>query len=96
MSEETSSDLRPRMVALEQTSSGYLARIVALELWQRSTEIASAKMEVQYSNMDKRFDDLTKKIDGVGNILARIMWIILTALLLAVVGFVVAGGLKII
>ncbi|MGO1164049.1 hypothetical protein ACTOV4_19230 [Brucella sp. C7-11G] len=44
--------------------------------------------------MDRRFDDLDKKIEKVSGILSKIMWLVISGLIMAFVAFVIGGGLK--
>ena len=59
------------------------------------SEIDDARKDGKWINVDKRFDDLDKKIGNISNILSKIMWIFITSIIVAGVAFIVAGGLKV-
>ena len=45
--------------------------------------------------MDKRFDDLDKKIEKVSGILSKIMWLFVSAMIWGFVAFIINGGLRV-
>lgn len=94
MPEET--DIRSRMNALEHLVTSLIARITTLEAWQRQSEIADARTDEKWKNVDRRFDDLANQIKNVSGVLTRIMWIVVGGILAAAVTFIVSGGLKMI
>nr|WP_236016227.1 hypothetical protein [Brucella endophytica] len=87
-------DLPSRMGAVELHLTSLLPRVTALEQWQRQSEIADARTDEKWKNVDKRFDDLDKKIEKVSGILSKIMWLIISGLITAFVVFLIGGGLK--
>lgn len=86
-------DLRVRVNALEHADAAIISRLNTLEQWQRSSEIAEARKDEKWINVDKRFDDLDKKIGNVSSILQRIMWIFIGSIVMAFVAFMVRGGM---
>lgn len=74
--------------------TGIVPRITTLEQWQRQSEIAGARTDEKWKNVDRRFDDLDKKIEKVSGILSKIMWLVISGLIMAFVAFVIGGGLK--
>ncbi|MGU3399133.1 hypothetical protein ACLBWS_05230 [Brucellaceae bacterium D45D] len=91
---ETENDLRTRVNTVEHQLTAVLPRIATLEQWQRQSEITGARTEEKWLNVDKRFDDLDKKIEKVSGILSKIMWLVISGLIMAFVAFVIGGGLK--
>ena len=89
---ENDFDLRSRVVSLEQQMTGLLPRIVVLEKFQVQSEIADARKDEQWKHMDNRFNDLEKKISGVSDTLAKVVWLIISALILGVISFMIKGG----
>ena len=89
---ENDFDLRSRVVNLEQQLTGMLPRVVVLEKFQVQSEIADARKDEQWKHMDNRFNDLEKKISGVSDTLAKVVWLIISALILGVVSFMIKGG----
>ncbi|WP_143850980.1 hypothetical protein [Brucella thiophenivorans] len=87
-------DLRSRLNALEHLVTSLIARITSLEAWQRQSEIADARTDEKWKNVDRRFDDLANQIKNVSGVLTRIMWIVVGGILAAAVTFIVSGGLK--
>ncbi|MDM8343807.1 hypothetical protein P8H26_00155 [Pseudochrobactrum sp. sp1633] len=63
-----------------------------LEQWQRQAELADARKDEQWKHMDNRFNDLEKKISGVSDTLAKVIWLIISVLILSVVSFMIRGG----
>ena len=88
-------DLRSRVVNLEQQLTGMLPRVVVLEKFQVQSEIADARKDEQWKHMDNRFNDLEKKISGVSDTLAKVVWLIISALILGVVSFMIKGGFSV-
>ncbi|MEJ5081039.1 hypothetical protein [Ochrobactrum sp. MYb379] len=91
---DTEADLRARMNAIEHILTGIVPRITTLEQWQRQSEIAGARTDEKWKNVDRRFDDLDKKIEKVSGILSKIMWLVISGLIMAFVAFLIGGGLK--
>lgn len=91
---DTEADLRARMSAMEHNLTGLVPRITTLELWQRQSEIADARTDEKWKSVDKRFDDLDSKIDKVSGVLTKIMWLVISGLIMALIAFIVNGGLK--
>ncbi|URQ76156.1 MAG: hypothetical protein NBV76_05195 [Candidatus Ochrobactrum gambitense] len=91
---DTENDLRSRVNAAEHQITSIIPRITALELWQRQSEIADARTDEKWKNVDNRFNDLDKKIDKVSGVLQKIMWLVISGLVMALVAFIVNGGLK--
>ncbi|TIS41441.1 MAG: hypothetical protein E5X01_08545 [Mesorhizobium sp.] len=84
-------------------TSDLRARVVALENWRVQRDIESARHDERWKHMDEKISDMGKqmedKIDGVdekvGKIssdLSRIMWLILSGIILAIIAFLVKGG----
>ncbi|KAB0539330.1 hypothetical protein HNQ68_001151 [Pseudochrobactrum saccharolyticum] len=92
---ENDVDLRSRVVNLEQQLTGILPRLVVLEKFQVQSEIADARKDEQWKHMDNRFNDLEKKISGVSDTLAKVVWLIISALILGVVSFMIKGGFNV-
>ncbi|MBX8802306.1 hypothetical protein HBA92_16280 [Ochrobactrum sp. MR28] len=88
-------DLRSRVVNLEQQLTGILPRLVVLEKFQVQSEIADARKDEQWKHMDNRFNDLEKKISGVSDTLAKVVWLIISALILGVISFMLKGGFNV-
>lgn len=91
---ETENDLRSRVNAAEHQLTALIPRITALEQWQRQVEIADARQDERWKQVDNRFNDLDKKIDKISGILSKLMWIVISGLGAALVAFVVNGGLR--
>lgn len=92
---ENDFDLRSRVVNLEQQLTSILPRLVVLEKFQVQSEIADARKDEQWKHMDNRFNDLEKKISGVSDTLAKVVWLIISALILGVVSFMIKGGFNV-
>lgn len=93
--EATNFDFRSRLVAMEQANATLSARVDALDRWQRQVEIADARADERWKNVDNRFNDLDKKIEKVNGVLTKIMWLFVSAMILGFVAFVINGGLRV-
>ncbi|GAA0614921.1 hypothetical protein [Paenochrobactrum glaciei] len=85
-------DLRSRIVGNEHQIAAMALRVTSLEQWQRQAELADARKDEQWKHMDNRFNDLEKKISGVSETLAKVVWLIISALILGVISFIIKGG----
>jgi hypothetical protein len=96
-------DLRTRVVSLEHQSTLHSQRIGELEKWQRLSDIADARKDEQFKNMDARFSSIDKKIDDlgksmgaktdeIGGTLKCVNRTILTGVILGVIAFLIKGG----
>ena len=72
--------------------TGMIPRVVVLEKFQVQSEISDARKDEQWKHMDNRFNDLEKKISGVSDTLAKVVWLIISALILGVISFMIKGG----
>lgn len=69
-------------------------RLISLEAWQRTIDIARAKEEVDRKHIDKRFDDIEEALDEIKQTakwLNRTVW---AGILLYIAQFVMNGGLQ--
>ncbi len=89
------SDLRTRVVSVEHGMTAFLARLDAIEKWQRQVEIADARADERWKHVDNRFNDLDKKIEKISGILSKLMWILLSGIGVGFVGFIISGGMKV-
>ncbi len=89
---ENDFDLRSRVVGNEHQMTAMALRVTSLEQWQRQAELADARKDEQWKHMDNRFNDLEKKISGVSDTLAKVVWLIISALILGVISFMIKGG----
>jgi hypothetical protein len=85
-------DLRTRVVSLEHQSTLHSQQIAELEKWQRLSDIADARKDEQFKNMDMRFTSIDKKIEAINATLSRIMWLVLGGIIMGAVGFMLKGG----
>lgn len=82
---EGGSDLRARLTAVERELIDHNQRINKAEEHRYKTDIEDAKKEVQWKGIESRLD----KIDG--NV-AKANWIVIGALIVAIVTFALKGG----
>lgn len=68
-------------------------RISALEDWRREVDISRAVENENRKHMDARFNVLEASISEIKDIFKRVQWMVVSAVVLAVVGFVIRGGL---
>lgn len=80
-------------MADENMDTGDLrARVVALENWRVQRDIEGARHDERWKHMDDKIGDVGKKVDKISSDLARIMWLILSSIILAIIAFMVKGG----
>lgn len=68
------------------------ARVVALENWRVQRDIESARHDEKWKHMDEKIDGVEKKVDKISSDISRVMWIIIAAILTAIIAFMVKGG----
>lgn len=86
------SDLRSRVVALEHQGQNQGQRLNTLESWRTQSDIADARKEEQWKGMNDKIDHVGKKVDKISGDLSRIMWLVITGIVMAIVAFMVKGG----
>ena len=79
-------DLRGRIVQMEHRLTELAPRIVAMEEWKNQKNVSDAKLEL---TMTVIVDDLKGIKSGIG----KILWAVGGAVLVAIVGFILSGGL---
>lgn len=79
-------DLRGRIVQMEHRITELQPRIVAMEEWKNQKNVSDAKLEL---TMTVIVDDLKGIKSGIG----KILWAVGGAVLVAIVGFILSGGL---
>lgn len=67
-------------------------RVITLEHWRISTDIASARAEEQRKHLDQRFDSLDKKISKIDDTTTWAVRLVVGAIILAIVSFALRGG----
>lgn len=92
MDDNMDGDLRTRVVGVEHTVAANNQRLTALEAWQRQQEIGEAKRGEQWVTLQRDMETITKSIGEVQGTLRWIGRTIIGAIILAIVGFLVAGG----
>jgi hypothetical protein len=88
-------DLRGRVVALEQGFATNGTRLTNLEAWQRQRDIDSARHDERWKRMDDKIDAVAKKVDEVSGNLKWIGKTVIGAIILAVVAFMISGGFRV-
>ena len=72
--------------------SGQEGRIQTLEVWRATEEAVRRERD---RHMDDRFDRLEEGTREVKGYLTRVVWILITAIFLALINFITQGGLEI-
>ena len=88
MTEDTSNDLRARLVAVEHGKQDHSTRLTQLEQWRMAVELANAVR-------DEQFKGVRKDISDIKTTLSRIVWLILTGLIGGFIAFVINGGMRV-
>lgn len=82
---ENDMDLRARTVALERQYGDLHGRTTELEKWQRKSEVDDARMDVRFTEMDK-------KLNAINQNLSRLMWMVISGLVGGMLAFLIKGG----
>ncbi|MBZ9981346.1 hypothetical protein LB521_09260 [Mesorhizobium sp. BR-1-1-8] len=69
------------------------ARVVALENWRVARDIESARHDEKWKHMDDKIDGVGKKVDKISSDLSRVVWLLLSGIILAILAFIVKGGM---
>lgn len=78
-------DLRSRMVQAEHRLSEYGGRLMAVEAWRSTKEVADARN-------DERMTALADDVKGIKSGIGRLFWIIVAAIAAVLVTFAMNGG----
>lgn len=89
---EMETDLRSRVVNLEHQGAARDQRISNLEAWRTQSDIADARKDEQFKNMDARFGRIEMDLTKINGTLAKIMWLVIAGIIMAMVTFMVKGG----
>lgn len=92
MADDMETDLRGRVVALEHQGQGHTRRLDDLEKWQRQSDLADARKEGEWHAMNDKIDGVGKKVDKISSDLSRVVWLLLSGIILGVVAFLIRGG----
>lgn len=90
--EMETSDLRARVVALEQTAIAREQRLLTVEDWQRKADVFNAKKEVAWEGLDQRFSRVEQSIEKINSNLTWIVRLVLGGIVMSVVAFLIRGG----
>ncbi|MDX3926729.1 MAG: hypothetical protein QHC90_13120 [Shinella sp.] len=85
-------DLRGRVVALEQKAIVSEQKMTMLEQWKAQMDILTARKDEQFNNVIAQIAGLDKKIDDLGGTLKWIGRTIIGGIILGAVGFALKGG----
>lgn len=85
-------DLRSRVVNLEHQGAARDQRITNLETWRTQSDIADARKDEQFKSMDARFGRIEADLTKINGTLAKIMWLVIGGIIMAMVTFMVKGG----
>ncbi|MEJ5019327.1 hemolysin XhlA family protein [Ochrobactrum vermis] len=84
---EENADLRTRVVTLEHGQTAIQQRVSDLEKYRQTNEIADAKMET-------RVEAMNEKLSAISSNTTWIIRLVIGGFLLAIIAFIVSGGLK--
>ena len=87
------SDLRARVVQLEQASAG--ARLTALEAWRQQLAVEDATRQGQWSNMKEKLDGVSSSVNEVKATLTWLNRILIGGIVLGIVGYMMRGGFNV-
>ena len=87
-------EVQNKLIALEQQHSNKEARLVLLETWTRQADLTEVRRAEQFKAMDDRFNRLETQLSKVVDTLSRIMWLVISGIIMAFVAFMISGGLS--
>ena len=87
-------EIQNKLIALEQSHISKEARIVFLESWTRNADLTEVRRAEQFKAMDERFNRLELQLSKVVDTLSRIMWLVISGIIMAFVAFMISGGLS--
>ena len=82
------SELRSRMRDVEKTIVQHGERLNTVDTWQRNADVASARR-------DEQFTAIKEDLKSIKSNLSKIVWLILGAIVAAVMAFLIRGGLHV-
>lgn len=62
--------------------------------WRNALSTAQAVDQERRKHMDKRFDALEERMDRLDGHLTKLVWLIITSIVVAFMTFVIGGGLN--
>ena len=71
------------------------SRISSLEKWRSEMMVSQARAEEQRKSQSVLMGRIEKKVDKIDSHLSRLGWLVISGFVLALIGFVVKGGLVI-
>lgn len=83
-----------RIAAIEHQMSSHDQRIQALEKSSASQATDAAVRKLRDEHIDKRFDKIEESNSEIKGYLLKIVWMIVGAVILALMGFITSGGLS--
>ncbi len=79
-----------------EMESDLRARVVALEQWKMQKDVETARHDERWqameSRIDTRFAGLERSVSDIQNSLSRINWLIIGGIIAGFVGFLIKGG----
>lgn len=69
------------------------SRVTDLEKWKNEVSTQLAVRKERDSHIDDRFDRVEKRLTGIDDAVKRVLWIIVGAVIAALVTFILKGGL---
>lgn len=69
------------------------SRVAALEAWKGTVELTQVGMNFQQKYLEERFDRIDRRLDRYDAHISKALWVVGSALILAVVAFIIRGGL---
>jgi hypothetical protein len=87
-------DLRSRVVSLEHKGASQETRLANIETWRTERDIERARHDEKWTNMERRFDHIEKKIGSINDSMTWITRLIIGAIVLAGITFMMSGGIK--
>jgi len=68
------------------------ARVTELEQWRHKVDTERAVHDERDRYAKERFDNVEKRLDKIDSHISRVVWLVLTAIIGALMAFLISGG----
>lgn len=68
-------------------------RVASLEAWKNTVELTQVGMNFQQKYLEERFDRIDRRLDRYDTHISKALWLVGSALLVALMAFIIKGGL---
>ena len=70
-------------------------RVKVLEEWKSEQQTEQRLSELRNQHLDQRLDAMNGKIDTINANISKVGWLVVSAIIVALISFIVKGGLNV-